>query len=546
MSEKMRKRIAVLLSALVLAGILCACGEPVMEEEEEPIEFDVSDTVSGETLTAGSAADNAFTLCIDNSKSRNPITTKSTLNQTVGGLVYDLLFEVDENFNVSSRILSDWYMSETGTWVLTPREDIPMHDGTMLSVDDIVYSISRVYSQGATYYQQRMGRVYSSAYNGVVYISTDSPRGLQLTRMAVPIIKEGSILEDMPIGSGPYMYDQEDLTRLNKFEQYENAELLPFDTVWLREYTGMESMISDYESGRIDLVVNDPTSIYNMGYGGKNEKRDFATTNMHYLGFNNESDFFCYEQFRHALNWIIDREGIVESALDGNGTASALPIHPNSAQFDATYNNNLLYDPARCLAELEKLGCRDLDGDGELEFTLSGSKVDIRIEFLVCADTASKVLAARKIAADMESIGIPVHLRELSWEQYKEILTTGKLGKDEVKFDMYYAETAIAPDWDTRDLFAKVKADENVTNLNFGRWVDAEAEDVVEKFLEANDETREEARNAMLDVLTQKSLFLPVCFEKREVITHLGVIGGITPNQYDVFHNITNWKTYLD
>lgn len=538
MSRKIRKSAAAVLSALMLTGILTACGEPVLPEEEEPLEFDVSDTVSGEALTAGNAADNVFTLAIDYEKSRNPITTKSTLNQNVGNLVYDRLFEVDENFNVTSRILSDWYMSDTGTWVLTVREDIPMHDGSMLTAADVAYSISRIYSQGATYYQQQMGRVYSSTYQGSVYIGTDHPRGLQLTRMSIPIIKEGSILEDTPVGSGPYMYT-DDPHRLDKFEQYENADQLPFNAVYLKEYTGLEDMISFYENGEIDLVINNPTGIYNMGYGGKNEKRDFATTNLHYIGFNSKSDYFCYEQYRYALTWLIDRDGIVEDALDGNGTPSALFIHPNSSVFDKTYNDNLSYNPERCRYELEKMGCRDLDGDGMLEFSLSGTKVDIEIEFVVCADTASKVLAARRIAEDMEAIGLGVHLKELSWEQYKQALNDGE-------FDMFYGEVAMAPDWDTLPLFEKLKDDEIVTNLNFGRWVDTNAENLVEAFLEADDENRADARNSMLEIMTTRAMFLPVCFEKREVITHLGVIGGITPNQYNVFTNITNWKTYLD
>ena len=95
--------------------------------------IEVNATLSGQTLTAGAAVDSVFSLPVEYDKKLNPITTKSSLNQTVGGLVYDQLFEVDDNYNLSSRILDDWYFSDNGTLVLELRDDIPMHDGTMLT-----------------------------------------------------------------------------------------------------------------------------------------------------------------------------------------------------------------------------------------------------------------------------------------------------------------------------------------------------------------------------------------------------------------------------
>ena len=336
MTKAGKKTICLLLAVLLLLG-LAACGEKETEEETNDIEVD--ETVSGETLTAGAAADNVFSLAVDMSKSLNPITTRSTLNQMVDNLVYDRLFDIDENFNVTSRILDDWYYSVSengnGVWVLTVKEGIKMHDGSDLTANDISYSVQKIFSSGSTYYQKQMGRVYSSTYQGQVYLAGDSNNGLLPQRLAIPIIKSGtdSILENTPVGSGPYMFS-EDLSCLVKFDDYENADQLPLDTIYLQQYSDPEELITAYESAVVDLVVNDPTSIYNMGYGGKNEKRVFPTTNMHFICFNSKSDFFQYEPYRNAINWIIDRNTIANDALDGAVTASALCIHPNSPLYD--------------------------------------------------------------------------------------------------------------------------------------------------------------------------------------------------------------------
>ena len=369
----------------------------------------------------------------------------------VGDLVYDRLFEVDGNFNVTSRILDDWYYTKNdnggGTWVLTVREGIKMHDGSTLTAQDIYYSVSRVFTSGASHYQQQMGRVYVSAYHGQVYLVGDYDNGLLPQRMSIPIIKSvtNSILENTPVGSGPYKY-AEDLSCLEKFEDYENADDLPLDTIYLRPYTDPEGLITEYESALVDLVLNDPTSIYNMGYGGKNETRSFATSNLHFVCFNSRSDFFQYDAYRTAMNWIIDRDAVVDNALDGYATAAALPIHPNCSLYDREAAEALAYDPERCRLELERGGCRDLDGDGMLEYALSGTKKEIEINFLVCADSADKVAAARQIAADMEAIGLYVHMRELTWKEYiaKRSGRPGRGGRGgaaEWIWDMYYGRS---------------------------------------------------------------------------------------------------------
>ena len=540
----MKEKIFALLLAAAMLLSLAACGETAAAPEAtpDPTADDGAETVSGQTLTFGDAADNVFSLPLDYDQSLNPIKSKSALNQLVDCLVYDRLFEVDENFNVTSRILSDWYYSKSedspGVWVLKVKDGIQMHDGSTLTAADVAYSVSCVFTSGSTYYQQQIGRVYSSAFNGEVYLATAGADNAQLPqRMSIPVIKSGSVGEDIPAGSGPYMYN-EDRTTLVKFDGYENSENLPLDEVQLRPYRGMEELITEFESGLIDLVVNDPTGIYNMGYGGKNEKRVITTSNLHYIGFNSASRFFRYDAYRYAMNWIINRDRIVSDTLDGNAVATVFPIHPNSSLYDTELAAQYSYDPARCLMELERGGCRDLDADGMLEFALSGMKVDVEINFVVCADNAAKVQEARKIAEDMEAIGLYVNLRELTWKNYVAALKTGYIDSDaenpEIQVDMYLAEVALTGDW------------EEDGTLNYGGWDISELQLLTESYLGANDDDRATAVRDWLQYLTTTTPILPVCFETRDVISHLGVIYGMSPTQYDVFNNFAAWSVHLD
>lgn len=550
---KYRKIFALLLAAAALFS-LAACGTAAAEPEAtpDPALDESAATVSGQTLTFGDAADDVFSLSLDYEESLNPVKTQSTLNQLVDCLVYDRLFEVDENFNVTSRILSDWYYSKNedsaGVWVLKVREGIQMHDGSTLTAQDVAYSVSCIFtSERHKHLQQQIGRVYSSAYNGEVYLAVEGADNAQLPqRMSIPVIKSGSVGDEIPVGSGPYMYN-EDRTALVKFDGYENSESLPLDEVQLRAYRGMEELITEFESGLVDLVVNDPTGIYNMGYGGKNEKRTITTTNLHFIGFNSQSRFFQYDAYRYAMNWIVNRDKIVSDTLDGNAVATVLPVHPNSALYDTSIASQFFYDPSRCLTELERGGCRDLDADGMLEFALSGMKVDIELNFAVCADNAAKVQEARRIAEDLEAIGIGVNLRELTWKDYLAALRSGYIDFDqeepEIVMDMYLAEVALTGDWNILTLISGDWEDDNT--LNYGGWDNSELEELTEAYLGAKDDDRAQAVNDWLQLLTTTTVILPVCFETREVISHLGVISGMSPNQYDVFNNITAWTVNI-
>ena len=550
---KHRKIFALLLASATLFS-LAACGEAAAgpEATPEPATDDGAATVSGQTLTFGDAADSVFSLSLDYEESLNPVKTQSTLNQLVDCLVYDRLFEVDENFNVTSRVLSDWYYSKNedsaGVWVLRVKDGIQMHDGSTLTAQDVAYSVSCIFtSEKHKNLQMQIGRVYSSAFNGEVYLATEGADNAQLPqRMSIPIIKSGSVGDEVPVGSGPYMYN-EDRTALVKFDGYENSESLPLDEVQLRAYRGMEELITEFESGLVDLVVNDPTGIYNMGYGGKNEKRVITTTNLHFIGFNSKSRFFQYDAYRCAMNWIVNRDKIVSDTLDGNAVATVLPIHPNSSLYDTDIASQFSYDPARCLTELERGGCRDLDADGMLEFALSGMKVDIELNFAVCADNAAKVQEARQIAEDMEAIGLSVNLRELTWKDYLAALRTGYIDADqeepEIPMDMYLAEVALTGDWNILTLISGDWEEDNT--LNYGGWENSELERLTEAYLGAKDDDRAQAVRDWLQLLTTTTVILPVCFETRDVISHLGTISGMSPNQYDIFHNITAWTVHI-
>ncbi len=574
------QKTAALLLCLTLLLSLTACGR-TEEAEDEGIE--IGDTISGQVLTTGSFADDIFSLAVDFEDTLNPLRTRSSASLTISGLVFDNFFEVDARYNLSSRICTEYSVNDEGNfWTFVVDTSIPMHDGSTLTAYDVGYSLNRalMYSD---HFASRLGNVNGvSAYSETELCISTKYADTQLPyRLTIPIIKYGSILSNAPAGSGPYQFaysgavaetPEEDAGEtesegeeenaaptpspsptpepellpdmLVAFPAYTGAESVPLDTIYLRQYQDPATTIEEYESGLVDLVVNDPTGIYNMGYGGKNEKRVFPTTNMHYIGFNGYSRFFCYAQYRSSMTYIIDRDTIVNSIMDGAADAAVFPINPASPLYDTELASAVDFGHERCLQELDWAGCSNLDDDEDLEFSLSGSKVEISIDFIVCADSATKVTAARQIAQDMRAIGLPVTLRELSWKEFRATLLAPLDEENKPTFDMYYDEVALTADWDLKDFFAEVDEDTVAYygTLNYGRWPEPSVTESISAYLAADNLTRAEACGAMCQKILEQGPFVPICFERRVVISHLGVIRGMDPNQYNIFNGIGNWS----
>ena len=62
----------------------------------------------GEELGIGDAADEVFSLNYNSSASLNPYATDDVNNILISQLVFDNVFELDENYNLTSRIIESY------------------------------------------------------------------------------------------------------------------------------------------------------------------------------------------------------------------------------------------------------------------------------------------------------------------------------------------------------------------------------------------------------------------------------------------------------
>lgn len=522
-----KKAVSLALAAAMTLS-LAACSGGSGEEDEV-----VQGETIGEEIADIAAADDIFSLNSDQSGTFNPYTDTSVYNHMFMTLVYDNIFDLDAEFNLSSRIIRDYSCSEDATsWSFYVDNTVTFQDGTPVTAYDVAYSLLRA-ARGTEYGARLKNLVGVSALDDELFmVSLYEPNRMFPMLLNVPVIKDGASGDTAPAGTGPYRFS-DDHTRLELWEGHPQAADMPIDVIYLKEYDSPEDIISAFEDSLIDLVQNDPTGMSDLGYGSANEKRYCTTTNMHYIGFNQNSAFFCYPHFRAAVTYMIDREHIVTELMGGAGVEATLPISPLSPLYNETFASYFGYDMTNAALALQNAGASDQDADGLLEFLMGAVKVDIDINFIVCGDSAVKVQAARDIADKMRELGLEVTLRELNWNDYQTALQEGD-------YDMYYAEVKLSADFNISELVTEDGS------LNYGEILDPGYDTYIGDYLAATDTDRQMYCELMCQYFTQTAPIVPICFEKTEMLTHRGVVSGASPTQYDLFHDFASWTIEIE
>ena len=528
MAKRYKNIIFVSLLISLVTSLLSACGNK-SAENEAPVP-EISDTQSKQADYY--KADNVFSLNCNKTYSFNPFTTTNASNIICTQLMYDMLFNVDESFTPVPNLITDYKSDDGKCWYFYVDTSVKFWDGTTLTAQDVAYSIQR--AMRSPQFSARLKPIMGiSAMDASMFIINLYDVDMQFPSLLnIPVIKYGTIEDFSPLGTGPYMPDT-DYTKLTAFADYRNADSLPTDTIYLKEYTETEDIITAFENSEIDLVTNDPTGFYNIGFGSANEIRLYPTTNMQYLGFNSSSRFFSNQLCRRAMTYVVDREQIVTDFMGGAASAAALPMNPTCSVYNDAYSEIISYSVKKGEAAFDEAEVQDYDDDGKREIMITGIPCEIDINFIVCSDSPMKVEAARSIANNLMNMGITVNLRELSWDDYLAALTNGD-------FDMYYAETKLGADFSLRSLLL------SGGSLNFGKFSDDLLEQHINDYMASGEEQRQKNADLMFKYITDTAPIVTVCFDKQEVITHRGVVSGMKPTVYNIFNGIEDWKIHTD
>ena len=506
----MKKRLVFL--ALAACLLLTACSNLDRPDPSDPLSI-ISGSGDSSADAEPDTALRSFSLPYCKTQTLDPVTCPDGIHQTLGALLYDGLFALDETLTLRPALATGYsYDAASRVYTVFLRDGITFSDGSAVTAADVAATLLR--AQSSERYAARLSEMVSVSGNGsTVYITlSDNCTGFA-ARLDIPIIKAGTEDQTVPVGTGAYCWSEEDGSPcLLPNPRWWRGETLPISRIGLHACKDDEAVPYAFYARQIQLLACDLTGTGSASFSGGGECIDAATTVMQYIGFNTRSGIFTDAALRAAINAGIDRVGCVNAYLLGHGAAAQFPVSPVSTLYPADLEQ--AYSSDAYLAALEAAGYHT--GTPHIA------------TLLVNEENTFRVQAARKIAADLSQYDIEITVSALPWEAYRSALASGQ-------YDLYYGECRLSADWDLTALLGEGGT------LNFSAYTDGELKDLLSEYRAAAADRRGDALRALCARLQSQSPFVPVCFKSISVLLPSGAVEGVTPTAADPFYDLKNW-----
>lgn len=504
----MKKALLALLTLLFLFPF-SACADVSEEEEESFDEGLVSEVV--EETESGDMLATSFALPYLSSQTLDPVACLDGVQQTVGSLLYEGLFVLDESFEPQPMLCTAFeYDAETRTYRFTLRSEALFSDGSPLTAADVLATLR--HAQESDRYAARFTSVESMHTSGstlVVTLTEDNAFFPAL--LDIPIVKAGTESALVPLGTGPYLFTNDSTgASLTANGNWWRGKALPLAHIPLASVKDNATAAHLFTSHNVQLLCTDLTSSDAPAVGGKIAVREVPTGVMQFLAFNTASPLLSDAALRSAISEAIDRSDLAAAYLSGHAIPAQFPLSPVSSRYPASLEKEVSADNYRRLLS---------------EAGISAEKPR-KLTLLVNEENAFKVSVAARIAETLSVDGLSISLKALPWNEYLGALQSGN-------FDLYYGEVRLTADWNCTALLHTLGA------LNYGGSGGEEMDSLLADFLSGRDSA------AYLNSFAANTPIAPIAFETLSVLSPEGMVENLSPTAASLFYRIEDWQFHL-
>ena len=503
------KKLCALFLALAMALSLCAC----WEEEEKTDDFWNEELPLEEEPPKQATRISTFALPYLSNQTLDPITCADGIQQTVGALLYEGLFELDETFCAQNVLCRDYaYDAEKHTYTFYLRENVTFSDGSLLSVTDVLAAYRR--AAESERYAARFENVASMHIaSGALVVALNKDNSAFPSLLDIPIVKSGSEKSLVPLGTGPYLFltDNEGAC-LVRNDDWWRSGALPLERIALvpaRDNSIGSSLFSSYDT---HLLVSDLTATGSDGSFGSVDLFDADSAVMLYLGFNTRHAPLKSSALRRAMSAAFDRDAIASTLLSGHARAAQFPI----SQCAALYPDGLS-TPA--VSYEQALSDERVTDAHPKELTL-----------LVNEESSFRRTVAEHLCRQLSVGALTVTLRAEPWENYLKALESGD-------FDLYLGEARLTADWNAAALIG------TGGKLNYGGYADEKMDRLLSAFLADENES---TAQAYFRYFADCAPIAPICFKSISTQIPAGLAEGLTPTAQNPFYGFEHWTFHLD
>ena len=554
MSKKLIKLLAVVLT-VALGTIGCTKSNKIDDDNKNEIsEYNIQEsdyihltTIFPETI--------------------NPILNTNKSVSYIMNLIYDGLFEMDENYNVEPRLVEKYTLSSDGKSIrIKLASDATWHNKKEVTSSDVSYTVDLIKKNSKSPYVALVDNIQSihisDSKNFTIKLKENDP--FAIDKLTFPIVSKDKLsslntsqigeYKNNLLGNGPY-----------KIKKYEDRQYIILERN--EDYFGdlpenrkeiYVKMVPDKES-QTEMVLALDSDIANISLEELSKfenKKEFNITkyegrDYEMVIFNYDNEFLNNVNFRKAITSSIDREKLLNEAYVDNADLSNFPLNTKNKY----YNNdikNISYDKEKALNYLasglksvsksqEEKQSEDSQGSSEnvegiIEDNLSGSSTEgelskqeikqilnnIELSIIVSSDNGERVKVAHTISQDLSSIGVKSSVKELNNEDLKKAL-------DSKDYDLAVVGYSLSSVPDARGILEAC----GIKDKKLSTYIESLGKSTSES------ETKK-IYNQIQKYVVEKASFISLGILDDFIVSNKRLKGTINPNEFDIYKGISN------
>jgi len=437
----MKKTLSLLLAFSLLMGTLSGCsnaidnsgyvptGDAILLEGQDPEDIMPQDEDTQE-----------LTLAYYPDRSLNPLFGSDYTNRVLMSLMYQPLFAVDNNKNVTPILCGSFQVSANSrNWTFYVDPNAAFSDGTRVTAEDVLATYTK--AKENDYYKNRFYHLWEMALTedgkGVIF-KMDTPFENLPLLLDVPIVKASEVEAAIPMGTGPYLFQDSPagavLQRVDTWWCGKTKIPATDTTINLVEVSSAAQVRDEFQFGDVSVVCANPMSDSFAEYRCDYELWEIESGYMMYIGCNIlYSAHFDDGTLRTFLTYGIDRETMAQDAYNGMADPVTLPASPTSPYYNKALASQFAYDS---LKFINKLGGYRIPTDDR--------GVQKELVILVNSNDSARVRLARTLAENLTAMGLPATTLEAT--NFKDVLYAQR-------WDIYLGMTRLSANFDLTEFF---------------------------------------------------------------------------------------------
>ncbi len=357
----------------------------------------------------------------------NPIllTPGNPVDRDLASLVFNGLTAMDDTGQLLPALATEWQISPDGTvYDFELRRGVSWHDGMPFTAADVAFTVQAIQDpnfQGDAALRELWRSVDVELVDDYAVRFTLEEPFIPFINYTTVGLLPAHLLSDVPaaelakhdfstrrpIGTGPFRVESITPDRVvlaTNTDFWGPSTYL--EGIEIRSFGDWDSLLAAYDRGEIQGIgqvlpqhLAETTQLPNMQhYSARSAGYTLVYLNLQ----RNSVPFFQDKLVRQALLHALDRQGLVDDMLGGQGIVADSPILPGTWAYDPAVPR-YAYDVQAAIDLLDAAGWSDSDGDRVRD------KDGIPLAFtLLAGDEAEIVQVAEAIAQQWRAIGVNV------------------------------------------------------------------------------------------------------------------------------------------